>query len=312
MPIFGPPNIDKLNANRDVPGLIKALGYQKDPYGDMHRAAAKALGQIGDPRAVEPLIVVLKDELVRITAIEALGAIGDPRAVEPLVAVLEDPEYYRREAAARALGQIGDPRAIEPLVAALGNTGPAAAVLAQLGDRRAVVPLVAALRSKDRDVRKAAVEVLGVLCDARAVEPLIVALDEILLRRPAAKSLGAIGDPRAVEPLVAILREHEGYAAEALGAIGDARAVEPLLAALEDHDWDVRREAAKALVVMYGTGRIDEAQRSAILSQRPVITGPRTRESTHFNSGSKNRCADFDTHDDLYRHTDEGFGVEFP
>ncbi len=54
MPLFGPPNVAKLEAKRDAPGLIKALGSQKD--GPVRKAAAGALGQIGDARPVEPLI----------------------------------------------------------------------------------------------------------------------------------------------------------------------------------------------------------------------------------------------------------------
>jgi hypothetical protein len=30
MSLFGPPNVEKMKANRDVEGLVKALGYQKD------------------------------------------------------------------------------------------------------------------------------------------------------------------------------------------------------------------------------------------------------------------------------------------
>jgi len=33
MPLFGPPNVEKLKAKRDVKGLIKALGYQKGAGG---------------------------------------------------------------------------------------------------------------------------------------------------------------------------------------------------------------------------------------------------------------------------------------
>jgi HEAT repeat protein len=44
----------------------------------MREAAAGALGQIGDARAVEPLIAVLKDsrEHVRMAAADALDKIG--------------------------------------------------------------------------------------------------------------------------------------------------------------------------------------------------------------------------------------------
>ena len=47
MGLFGPPDIDKLKANKDVPGLIKALGYEK------------RLGWIGDSRAIGPLTEAL-------------------------------------------------------------------------------------------------------------------------------------------------------------------------------------------------------------------------------------------------------------
>jgi HEAT repeat protein len=47
--LFGAPNVQKLSAKRDVQGLIKALGYEKDEQ--IRHAAALALGQIGDPRA---------------------------------------------------------------------------------------------------------------------------------------------------------------------------------------------------------------------------------------------------------------------
>ena len=30
MPLFGPPDVNKLAAKRDLRGLIKALGYQQD------------------------------------------------------------------------------------------------------------------------------------------------------------------------------------------------------------------------------------------------------------------------------------------
>ena len=90
--IFGPPNVEKMKAKRNVKGLIKALGYQKDYK--VRRDAAEALGQIGDARAVEGLTVKLKDREeiweVRVAAAEALGAIGDPTAVDSLIAVLTD------------------------------------------------------------------------------------------------------------------------------------------------------------------------------------------------------------------------------
>jgi len=110
------PNIEKMEAKRDVKGLIKALKDWR-----VVDEAAYVLGEIGDKRAVEPLIKALEDEdrNVRWGAAEALGYIGDKRAVEPLIKALEDEDWYVRKRAAYALGDIGDKRAVEPLTEAL-------------------------------------------------------------------------------------------------------------------------------------------------------------------------------------------------
>ena len=83
--------------------------------------AAQKLSNKRDARAVEPLVVALKDEdkEVQKTAARALGWIGDARAVEPLVVALKDEDKEVQETAAMVLGEIGDARAVEPLVVAL-------------------------------------------------------------------------------------------------------------------------------------------------------------------------------------------------
>ena len=54
--------------------------------------------------------------MVRECAAEALGVIGDPRAVEPLINALKDKEDYVWLETPTALGQIGDAQALEPLI----------------------------------------------------------------------------------------------------------------------------------------------------------------------------------------------------
>jgi HEAT repeat protein len=73
------------------------------------------LGEIKDPRVVEPLIAALKDTdaNVRRRAFLALGDVKDPLAVEPLIAALKDTDIYVRHNAADALGKIKDLRAVE-------------------------------------------------------------------------------------------------------------------------------------------------------------------------------------------------------
>lgn len=80
----------------------------KDSNREVRAEAAKALGELGDPRAVDPLIPLLKDEvkLVRARAAEALGTLGDMRAVDPLIPVLKDEDEWVREHAKKALEQL--------------------------------------------------------------------------------------------------------------------------------------------------------------------------------------------------------------
>ena len=83
--------VERLAAQGDLKGLVGALGC---PQAAVRDAAVTALGDLGDARAVGPLIAMLRDEAsyVRLDAVEALGKLGDARAIGPLEAVLAD-EY---------------------------------------------------------------------------------------------------------------------------------------------------------------------------------------------------------------------------
>jgi HEAT repeat protein len=86
-----------------VPALIQALG---DSDSAVRRAAAEALGDIGDPQAVPALIQALGDSDwdVRWAAAKALGKLGDPQAIPALIQALGDSDWDVRFAAAWALG----------------------------------------------------------------------------------------------------------------------------------------------------------------------------------------------------------------
>lgn len=236
MPLFGPPNATKLKAKNDVPGLIKALGFKKDPI--VRRDAAVALGQLGDARAVEPLLEALTDTEadVRVGVAGALGLLGDLSAVEPLIRALQDEDPGARAAAASALGQLGP-------------------VLAGVADARAVAPLIAALQDGFAAVRDGSATALGQM-GALAVQPLLTALrgQDLAVRKGATQALVKIGPP-AIEPLIAALEDPllRGMAVTMLGRIGDVRAVEPLIAVLRADTEPVRRSAAETLDLLSWT-----------------------------------------------------------
>ncbi|RKZ92609.1 MAG: hypothetical protein DRR19_03725 [Candidatus Parabeggiatoa sp. nov. 1] len=90
-----------------------------------NEAARQQLADKPDPRALELLIQRLSDKgenkPVRQAAALALGQIKDTRAVAPLIQQLADKESEVRQAAILALGQIKDTRAVEPLIQRLGD-----------------------------------------------------------------------------------------------------------------------------------------------------------------------------------------------
>ena len=80
-----------------------------------------------DARSVEPLINVLTDEssYSREAAAIALGEINDLRALKPLINALKrkDEEYNTRVAIIEALGKIKDLSSIEPLINVMKENG---------------------------------------------------------------------------------------------------------------------------------------------------------------------------------------------
>ena len=80
------------------------------PPVQLHYPSVQTLpAAFADRRATESLIAVLKDDenwRVRNSAAQALGKIGDPRALRPLIAALKDESGYVRQSAVRAAGQM--------------------------------------------------------------------------------------------------------------------------------------------------------------------------------------------------------------
>ncbi len=256
--------------------------------------AARQLGNLGDPKAVEMLISALKDRgpSVRRIAAISLGQLKDERAVEPLIAAMKDRNPAMRKAIFTSLGQIGDSRAMPLLMVALKDVDVeirrvAGFALANMG-AFAVEPLIEKIGDEDEYVRKEAMGILGKIRDPRAFPPLVEALMSGRADRAmAATALSTMGwEPVTAEEryMFAFVKGnheepvHDGSKAipallslvsdpfpdirraviQALGQINDRRAVEPLKKILQaDDNPEVRDTAARALGIIGDPAALD-------------------------------------------------------
>jgi len=227
MSLFGPPDIKKLLATRNVDGLLKATKYN-----------------INSPK--------YDDEKIRGNAIEALGEIGDARAVVPLIDIYTKKEYskfnFMREKALAALGNIRDVKAVEPLINALQNSNhsvqmQAADCLGKIGDPKAVGPLITLLKDKPfyyAYIYEIIIRSLGLIGDRAAVESLIEAydFDWDVKNSKDRSSIGLKFNNSGIKKAVVV----------ALGNLGGEQAIKKLTTVLRSkEDIDLRREAANSL-----------------------------------------------------------------
>ncbi|MFZ5909812.1 MAG: HEAT repeat domain-containing protein [Chloroflexota bacterium] len=139
-----------------VDSLLEAL---KDPEGAVRRFAAKLLGRIRDPRAIEPLGMALYDMHAEVgqAAAESLAGFGEA-GLRVLGEALQHPEAWLRQHAVSGLTLSGDQRIVPVLLGMLDD--PEREVvklvirsLGKLKDQRALPALQAiAIRRADREL----------------------------------------------------------------------------------------------------------------------------------------------------------------
>jgi HEAT repeat protein len=116
--------LSRLRDNRAIKPLTDML---KDENSQVREQAVSALGKFEGNQDVELIIELLKDGdcKVRQETAYMLGQVGDVRAVEPLIsALLNDSDLLVREFAVEALNKFGDARAIAPLTSVLNDRDP--------------------------------------------------------------------------------------------------------------------------------------------------------------------------------------------
>lgn len=151
-------------------------------------AAILSLGDLGDPKAVAPLVRSLHrfDDQPDLKALlcDVLGELGDLRATQALLSQLRDPHDQVRESAFTALFAIGEQRAHAMPDASSWEQGfvdPSAALtqIAWQTDTEAVQLLIRALSDDDQQVKIGALYTLGQLGFVGAFEQIRQALYDV-------------------------------------------------------------------------------------------------------------------------------------
>ncbi|MGH1346967.1 MAG: HEAT repeat domain-containing protein [Nannocystales bacterium] len=246
--------LGSLGDKRAVPVLIKAMEQttEQQPVA-VHRAAAKALGRIGDPSAVDALLTVTfrvadapTSTNIGIRSKQALAAIGEP-AVPKVLEMLR-----------------GDHVAVQELAAKNGVPQPviqqtAAGILGAMGAVSAVDDLVGFMPTEDCQPAD----------DKKKEEPDAEAASAAGLRAVIANALGFIGDEKASDALCGcvVATDNPGDLfpiMESLGRIGGEKAVSCLNEVIKSGEYDTEIVLADAKY----TPRWD-AGRFAILAAAP-------------------------------------------
>jgi cyclophilin family peptidyl-prolyl cis-trans isomerase/HEAT repeat protein len=228
--------------------------------------AIRALGQIGDPRAAQPLMAVVRNPaanpMVRAEAIVAASNVGVDTTQDLFVDLLGDRSPVVRAAALQAFAK-GDDDTFMTVLSGL-DPDPNWIVRAQLAatlatkDRdRALPRLTQMLKDPDTRVIPAVLTALTRLKAPDVARTLIQALgtDDFVVRTYAANNIAELKPDGAVEPLIAAFKRAQGdgpYSARAaalvaLAGYGAAAAVPTLQSALADKDWAVRVRVAELL-----------------------------------------------------------------
>jgi len=240
-----------------INGLKKSNGSRKKPY-------IRALGMLGDRRAVPVLIDELRDVIksnpdptyethdrnikMRGSILRALGRLGDPEAADVILEVVDNNQEGFRLAALKALVRIGDSSSNNRLIQALKKPdkfaygGQVIEEMGRIDHPDAVKWLEQETRSHfQKWPPEETVTVLG--SSGKRPEP------RALIR---IRALARHGEQNVVDELLAFLKHKKmkirRHAMEALGRVGEPEAVPALIDELADPaSRELRHYAVRAL-----------------------------------------------------------------
>jgi len=215
-------------------GAVDAAREQAQSKRAVARAqAGEFLGESGSPDAVRDLLFLLEDPdpKVRWAAARGLGRLGHPTAVEPLLASLEGTHVVPVDVVADALFQIREcpvPLLRQGLESPSVPTRAVAVELLGRFQALSAADDVIDLLHNDQsvEVRARAARSLGRMGSPRALQPLLTCVESgpVAMRAQAIWALGEIGAPEALPVLSGALMGPSHHiselAADALAAMG--------------------------------------------------------------------------------------------
>jgi HEAT repeat protein len=232
---------------------------------------AYALQRVEDPRALSPLLTLIKEPnaYTRAFAAKGLGHTKQPAAVSALIPLVAGPERAAAVEAIRSLGQLGDRSAGPALMKRLTTPGgdphlrvEAVVALGATGGEGAVEALLDLLGDRTPAVRAAALRALARL-DAEGFVTVLSGLDpdpHWSVRATLATVLGTLRSEAGLPRLTAMLADVDQRVIPAvLGAIATLRppdAAEVMITRLSAEDPAVRAAAANALAVLKPPGGV--------------------------------------------------------
>lgn len=228
----------------------------------MHQEAVYALGEIGDPRAVDTLLDKLGDKDIGYSAASSLSQIKGEYVFGKLIKLLDSKNPITRTNAIAVYEHIQDPAAVPILIRMLNDQVPevrreAAYALSQFKEPDEIIqteqPLINALGDSKVEVQAAAAGALGSIESKKAI-PLLAKLiqsKDLTLCEAAIHALGRYKDPEATDSLIAALQDKNWRVrfdiVYSFMDMGDTRAVDPLIPLLGDENYKVRQGAANVL-----------------------------------------------------------------
>lgn len=261
-----------------VAGLTHA-GVDQPPSSE----EASVVAAPSDTAVVRALMARLRDEdaEVRRAAADALGRIGDPIAIPALVSALDDPETEVRRAVLDALSQFerGVPAAPIRALLSFGDAevrARAISILGDMPDRSSAGAIGRLVQDPDTDVRREALHALAEIRDPASASAVSVALQDsdADVRAHAVEAMTELGATISQQNLDALLQDRSAdVRQEAVIHAAERRvvsAVPQLVRLLDDQSPDVREDAAEALAELRTT-ESHAALRRALEHQDPDV-----------------------------------------